>query len=109
VSGDSDHGLEIDLLDQGPTPVVVLTGELDPYTAPRFADAIDPLQREESVSQIVVDLAGVRFIDSSGLRVLIAAEHALAERGGRLVLRAPSPATRRLLEITDLLDRLNVE
>jgi hypothetical protein len=33
----------------------------------------------------------------------------LRERGARLVLRSPSEATRRLLEITDLLSRLNVE
>jgi anti-anti-sigma factor len=105
---EDDNGLEIDVIERGSTPVVVLTGELDPHTAPRFAQALDPLQRPD-IEQIVVDLAGVRFIDSSGLRVLIAAEHELSERGARLVLRAPSPAARRLLEITDLIDRLNVE
>jgi len=90
-------------------PIVHLTGELDPHTAPLLADAVTPYHRDAETRQVVLDLEQLRFIDSSGLRVIIATEQALRERGARLVLRSPSEATRRLLEITDLLGRLDVE
>jgi anti-anti-sigma factor len=90
-------------------PVVHLSGELDPHTAPLLADAVTPYHADENTKQVVLDLEQLRFIDSSGLRVIIASEQALRERGARLVLRSPSEATRRLLEITDLLGRLDVE
>jgi anti-anti-sigma factor len=88
---------------------VVLAGELDPHSADSLAEALHELGADGSVDRVVVDLAAVGFIDSSGLRVLLSADEALAGGGSKLVLRAPSDAVRRLLEITDLLDRLEIE
>lgn len=100
--------LEVDADDACAT--VSVTGELDPHTVPDLEQLLtDLIGADASLSRVTLDLSGVRFIDSSGLRVVLAAHEALRRRDGRLVLRAPSETTRRLLEITDLLGRLDVE
>jgi anti-sigma B factor antagonist len=82
---------------------LVLAGEIDSYTAPDLAErlATDPPVE-------VVDVAGVTFIDSSGLRVLVEAHQSRVASGSRLVLRAPSAAVQRLLEISGLAGHLDV-
>ena len=83
------------------TTTLALTGELDPATAPVLADAIASLETA-GVDDVVIDLAGVTFLDSSGVRVLVSAREQLRASGATLTLRAPSPNIRRVLEITGL-------
>jgi anti-anti-sigma factor len=73
-----------------------------------LADEIDTLVHD-GVTDVVLVLSGLGFIDSSGLRVIITADRDLAAQDGRLVLRAPSDNVRRLLEITGLLDHLHTD
>jgi anti-anti-sigma factor len=106
----SESLLTIDhLSNDGPRAVLRLAGEIDPHTVDTLTAALAPTVADPAVDEVVLDLAGVSFIDSSGLRAIISADVDLAARDARLVLRAPSESTRRLLEITDLLDRLTVE
>lgn len=59
-------------------PVMELAGELDHRTAPQVRDAFPGLALRPG-QQLVIDLEGVTFCDSSGVTVLIAARnHALA-------------------------------
>lgn len=106
---DNDPILSLDVSTEAGVATVVLAGELDPHSADSVAEALHALGGDEAVTRVVVDLAGVGFIDSSGLRVLLAADEALTANGSKLVLRSPSDAARRLFEITDLLDRLEFE
>ena len=50
-------------------------------------------------SIVVLDLDDVQFIDSAGLRVVLAAHERTAERGQRLALTPGSPQVQRLLSI----------
>ncbi len=105
---DRDDPLAIDVR-VGPGEVVlVLTGELDPHTAPTLRQAFVRAVTADT-DLLVFDLGGVTFVDSSGLRVIIAAQQEMADRGGRFVLRRPSPTTTRILEITGLDERIEVE
>jgi anti-anti-sigma factor len=106
---DNDPILSLDVRIDAPSATVVLVGELDPHSADSLSEALHELGADASVDRVVVDLAAVGFIDSSGLRALLSADEALASAGSKLVLRSPSDAVRRLLEITDLLDRLEIE
>ena len=56
----------------------------------------------DGASNVVVDLAGVGFIDSTGLRVLLKALPRFEQRGGRLVLVSDDRRVLRTLEITGL-------
>jgi anti-sigma B factor antagonist len=92
---------------EGDLAVLLLTGELDPHTAPVLEAAIAEAAGSGATA-LALDLAGVRFIDSSGLRVILAARQEGADAGRPLTVRSPSPNARRLLEITGLLDHLEV-
>ena len=71
---------------------LVVTGELDAATAPRLGALLaDP-------AVVEIDLAGVSFIDASGLTVLVAARD--ARRRERLRLVMPSSAVTRILELS---------
>ena len=89
--------------------VLALTGELDPHTAPILRGAVEQVDSELDATTLVFDLSQLRFVDSSGLRVIISTHRLMADRGGRLVLRSPSSTTQRILAVTGLADQINVE
>lgn len=82
---------------------VHLLGEFDMATAPQFLDKLDAVMAN-GVHRITVDLSDLAFIDSSGFAALMRAKVRQREKGGDLVLRAPTPPTLRALEITGLLE-----
>ncbi|OWY62937.1 hypothetical protein B7486_55760 [cyanobacterium TDX16] len=88
--------------------VLTLTGELDPHTAATLQAVLDRTLADGPAT-LLFDLTDLKFIDSSGLRVLIDAHKALSERGGELVVRNPSTTARRLFEITKLDDHFRIE
>ena len=57
-------------------------------------------QLDGGASPVELDLSGVEFIDSHGLHTFIRAHHYATARGAQLVLVAPSPSVRRLLELS---------
>jgi anti-sigma B factor antagonist len=85
------------------TFALVLAGEIDSYTAPELADLL--LKRLDIDA---IDLRDVTFIDSSGLRVIVEAHQRRLEDDRVLVLRSPSPAVQRLLEISGVAGHLTV-
>ena len=108
VPSETDQPLKIVTHDEGDERVLSLSGELDPHTAPVLSAELDDAIAA-GTSTVVLELSGLGFVDSSGLRVIIAANTELGERGGRLVLRSPSETVRRLLEITGLLDHIQTD
>lgn len=80
---------------------VVVRGELDIHTAPELRQQLLRLAGQ-GVSHLVVDVAGVTFIDSTALGVLIGALKRLRQAGGDLVLQSPSSGVRMVLEMTGL-------
>ena len=82
--------------------VVHAGGEIDARTVHVFHEAVT--EAASLASHVVVDLAHVTFVDSSGLGGLIVARKSARERGGSVSLVAPPPAVRRLLGATRLHD-----
>jgi anti-sigma B factor antagonist len=78
-----------------------LAGEVDLAAAPKVESAIDEALAGET-SDIVIDVDGVTFLDSTGLRVLVAAHARCAGEGKSLTLVNPSVSVSRILEITGL-------
>jgi anti-anti-sigma factor len=58
---------------------------------------------------VVIDLGGLTFIDSSGLRVLLLADARARERGYELVLLPGQETVQRVFEMTGALDVLRFE
>jgi anti-sigma B factor antagonist len=86
--------------------VVHLTGELDLYNAHQVREALVACTAENP-SRLVVDLAGVEFIDSTVLGVLVEARSRMDEKQA-FALAAPGAETRRALEVSGLDKHFNV-
>lgn len=76
----------------------MVTGDLDLASAPLLESVLEPLLKEQG--NLTLDLAGLGFIDSSGIRALIRASLRLGSH--RLVILKPSPQLRRLFDITGI-------
>jgi anti-sigma B factor antagonist len=79
-----------------------LDGEIDLYTAPRLHGELVTILSADTPVQIMVDMSGVEFCDSTGMNVLLAAHRRAREQGGDLELAAPRPAIRKILQVTGL-------
>ncbi len=78
---------------------VYLSGELDPATAPGFAEhLIDRVDR--TTKELLLDLSAVSYCDSSGLAAFLRLHHHLDGHGGRLLLYSPQPIVSKVLSLT---------
>lgn len=99
-------------IDDGPLRVehspdgVALRGEVDAHTAELVRDALAPTSGS---GDVCVDVSGVTFIDSSGLRIVLEAHQALAEGGRRLILVDPSRPVVRLVQVAGLTAHLHLD
>jgi len=83
------------------TWVLSLSGRLDAESVSEFKKAIAPFLNGEA-PQLVFDLKGLEFIDSTGLGVLITLLRKLESKGGSMTLRRLSAEVVSILEITRL-------
>jgi anti-sigma B factor antagonist len=104
----TDWDVEYAHSEQAGSPVLAVTGEIDLSSAARFARELATLLDDES-NTVRVDMSAVTFIDSSGVRELLAAQREADATGTRLVLANPSAACRRVLEISGVLTEFAVE
>ena len=82
-------------------PTIYLRGDFDSYSAPRVRTLLDELTAEAN-PQIRVHLAGLDYVDSTGLGVLVVGLKQATDQNGSLCLVAPPPSVERTLRITGL-------
>jgi anti-sigma B factor antagonist len=115
VAVGEDRALEFEATARvvGGRMVAAVRGELDIATAPKLYDALSAVQAHLHPSlletPLIVDMSRVTFVDATGLRSLVAVA-AQGQRAGRdTVLRDPTPAALRLLDLTGLLGTFSIE
>jgi anti-sigma B factor antagonist len=81
--------------------LLIVSGEIDLSTAPRLAGAIAELI-DRGHNHLVLDLALVEFLDSTGIGILIGARHRLEDVGGTMSIQTAGPRVRRVLELVGL-------
>ena len=84
---------------------LTLRGEFDLHTAPLLRQALDDAVGRGR-DEVLIDAAGVRFLDSSALMVLLAARDRVVAEGGRLHVADASTTVRRVLEMVALTELL---
>lgn len=84
-----------------PTNFLPLEGEIDLHVAPRLEGSLARIIKKQP-DQVVVDLSGVTFIDSSGLAVLIRAMQGVQEYGGQFTLSGMNEQVRPIFETARL-------
>jgi anti-sigma B factor antagonist len=97
-----DDELEIaDYALDGRTFVVEVTGQIDLYAAPEFKERISRVI-DQGASRVIVDLARVTFMDSTGLGVLVGALKRIRAASADLLLVVTDYDIERLFELTGL-------
>lgn len=79
--------------------VVDLAGELDLAVAGDLRALLEGVAAD-GPQLVVIDVTEVSFIDSTVLREILRAHHAVTGAGGRMVIAGPQPAVERLLQLT---------
>jgi anti-sigma B factor antagonist len=87
---------------------LVLAGELDAGSAGVLAEAV-AAHRAAGASCVVLELADLEFIDSSGIATVVKAAQQLTGEGGHLELRRPARPVRRAFEMCGLLHLLELD
>jgi anti-anti-sigma factor len=95
------------VVDDG-TISLLLEGELDLAGAPEMEASLAAAERDRP-TRLVVDLGRLRFIDSTGLRLLLQADARAKEQDYELVLRPGAQAVQRVFEVTGALAILRFE
>lgn len=103
----SGNQMKIEIKDSGSAATMVLDGRLDIVGAEVVAMPLATLSG--SKDQLAVDMAGVGFVASIGLRHLLAAAKAVGRRGGRFVLLNPQPAVAEVIATSGLEELLRIE
>ena len=76
----ANEQLRIETQQRADRLILELHGELDMATSPQLAGALDELA-QSGPTTIVLDLRGVSFLDSTGLKAIFGARNASRERG----------------------------
>ncbi|MGH9246641.1 MAG: STAS domain-containing protein [Acidimicrobiales bacterium] len=84
-----------------PTARVTLSGEFDLDGAPQVQSTLSSLAGQ-GITSVVVDVAGLTFVDSTGLRAILAGREKLQAAGATLVLEGASGVVERVLDMTGL-------
>ena len=87
---------------------IALEGELDTLSSPDFEAELEPLLAD--TNSLTLDFEKLEYISSAGLRVLLAAEQAMEEKGAAQVkIVNMNDTIRNIFEITGFSDVLSLE
>jgi anti-sigma B factor antagonist len=98
------EGLWLSAEQHGSVTVVTIRGDLDIVSSGRFDDCLK--QARAASKRIILDLAGVDFMDTSALAVIVGHWKKLKVEGGTLMLAGARYRYTKSLWITGLADRL---
>ena len=102
--------LRISAESDGATTVLRLAGELDLASAEVLRERVRTLLGHGSaIELLVLDLAGLEFLDVTGLGALLEARRKLAATGATLTLRRPRPMVVRMLTLLNLEEALHID
>jgi anti-anti-sigma factor len=99
--------MEVSIEELGWALVIGVNGRLDTVSAPQFDQRV-ALALAESRARILVDMSGVSYISSAGLRSILHLVKHAAENGGRVGLFSVPAPVMEVLEISGFPSRLDV-
>lgn len=91
--------MEIETRKEENATVVSVTGKMDAVSSPEFEKKLLELMAEEE-KDFVIDFAGLDYISSAGLRVILATTKKLKEKEGKLLLSSLKDIVKEVFEIS---------
>ena len=82
--------------------ISIVTGELDHHHPQKLREEIDRNVQKEHPARLALDFAGVEFMDSSGIGLVLGRYRLMQEMNGKLVLRAMPPHIRRVMRVAGI-------
>ena len=98
--------MTIDKQLNGSELTLTLNGRLDTTTAPELETAIK--ENIAGITNLVMDFAGLEYLSSAGLRVILSAQKTM-NRQGEMVIRNVNETINEVFEITGFIDILTIE
>ena len=86
----------------GNTMTARLSGELDHHHTQKLREEIDRSVQKEHPSRLILNFAGVEFMDSSGIGLVLGRYRLMQEREGSLALSAMPPHIRRVMRVAGI-------
>jgi anti-anti-sigma factor len=102
-----ENHFRVELRTEDRASVLAITGELDLSSGPELEKHLAEAFRSDA-KQVIVDLRGLEFIDSTGLSVLVKANQQAQEAGCGFGIVNGGTQVRRLLSLTGVTERLRV-
>lgn len=93
--------LKIDTRLVNGTPVLDLTGEVDSYNSPKLREKMVSLI-DEGNADLIINMTGVDYIDSTGLGTLVGGLKRASEKNGAIRLICPNEQIYKVFNITGL-------
>lgn len=94
--------MEVNITEIGEVVVAAPVGEIDGQTAPLFEEALLPLA--QPAARVLLDMSGVSYLSSAGLRLLLVLYRQISRQDGRVVLSGLSSAIADTMFNTGFLD-----
>jgi len=88
--------------------VVSLQGELDHHSAEHIRNQLDESLQKQQVHHMLMNLEHLKFMDSSGIGVILGRYKLVKSKGGRMMLCSVSQPVQRLLELSGLFKIVDV-
>lgn len=98
--------MTVDLKTEGTSLTAAPQGRIDTTTAPAFEAKLK--ENLPGVTALILDFAGVEYISSAGLRVLLSTQKLMAKQGS-MVLRNVNDTVKEVFDVTGFSDILTIE
>ncbi|MBO4400575.1 MAG: STAS domain-containing protein [Selenomonadaceae bacterium] len=101
------NGFQITKEQAGEMLTAKINGDLNVKTSPQLEEELT--KSLGGVKELVLDFAGVEYISSAGLRVLLGLEKAMRRQQGSMTLRHVNPAVREIIRLAGFLQVMHIE
>ncbi|NQS99174.1 MAG: STAS domain-containing protein [candidate division Zixibacteria bacterium] len=91
--------MEVEITTEGDSSHISVTGRIDSYSSPDLEKQIDE-KLPETAKFAILNLAGLEYISSAGLRIILMLQKRLKVRGGEAVIAAPPDFVKKILHIS---------
>lgn len=98
--------MNIEKIVDGKKLTIALTGRMDTTTAPELDAELK--QSVSGIKELLLDFAGLEYLSSAGLRVLLAAQKVM-NRQGSMVVKNVNETIMEIFEVTGFVDVLTIE
>ena len=100
--------VEVDRSDERRLQRIIVAGELDALSATKLQKTVLDVLRRQRPRRVEINLRGVIFLDSAGVRTLVSCHSDAQQADCQLTVTDPHPMAYRVLQITGLLDHFGV-